>query len=126
VSTAPVIDYSVGVFTSQANFIVTEQKTTSVERLNNEGPEQFALYRNYPNPFNPSTQITFTLPSDGHARIRVFNILGQVVATLMDGYTTAGTHVVSFEAGNVMSSGVYIYELQYKDRIAINKMVLMK
>ena len=126
VSTAPMIDYSVGVFTSQANFIVTEQKTTSVERLNNEGPEQFALYRNYPNPFNPSTQITFTLPSDGHARIRVFNILGQVVATLMDGYTTAGTHVVSFEAGNVMSSGVYIYELQYKDRIAINKMVLMK
>lgn len=126
VSTTSMIDYAIGEFNSQADFIVTEQMTTSVEISTNDLPESFSLYCNYPNPFNPSTQIGFTLPSDGNATMRVFNILGQVVATLVDGYMTAGKHWITFEPGNTLSSGVYVYELKYKGRIAVNKMILMK
>ena len=126
VSTTPVIDYAIGEFDSQADFIVTEQRTTSVEASTSDVPESFSLYRNYPNPFNPSTQIGFNLPSDGKATLRVFNILGQVVATLVDGYLSAGNHWITFEPGSALSSGVYIYELKYNDRIAVNKMILMK
>ncbi|MGD1046858.1 MAG: carboxypeptidase regulatory-like domain-containing protein [Bacteroidota bacterium] len=126
VSTTPVIDYAAGEFDSQADFIITEQMTTSVEISTSDLPESFSLYPNYPNPFNPSTRIGFTLPSDGNATLRVFNILGQVVATLVDRYLTAGKHWVTFEPENALSSGVYIYELKYKDKIAVNKMILMK
>jgi len=126
ITTAPVIDYVLGLFNSEANFTLTEQTTTSVETTTSTLPGSFALYGNYPNPFNPSTQISFTLPSDGIASLRIFNILGQVVATLVDGYMTAGKHSLLFEPGNVLSSGVYVYELKYKDRVAVNKMILMK
>jgi hypothetical protein len=127
VSTTPVIDYSVEEFSSQADFIVTEEQiATSVEASTNDLPASFSLFNNYPNPFNPSTQISFTLPSEGKATLRVFNILGQVVATLVDGYLIAGKHWITFEPGNILSSGVYVYELKYKDRIAVNKMILMK
>jgi hypothetical protein len=125
-STTPVIDYAAGEFSSSADFIITEQITTSIETSTNDLPESFSLDNNYPNPFNPSTQISFTLPSDGKATLCVFNILGQTVATLIDGYLTAGKHHVTFEPGNALSSGIYFYELKYKDRIAVNKMVLMK
>jgi hypothetical protein len=126
VTTAPVIDYAMGVFNSQANFILTEQITTSVETSTVSLPEGFVLYRNYPNPFNPSTQISFDLPAKDYATLRVYNMLGQVVATLVDGTMTAGKHNITFEAGNTLSSGVYVYELRYRDRIAVNKMILMK
>jgi hypothetical protein len=125
-STTPVIDYAAGEFSSPADFIIVEQTTTSVETSTNDLPESFSLDNNYPNPFNPSTQISFTLPSDGKATLRVFNILGQTVATLVDGYLTAGKHQITFEPGNALSSGIYFYELKYKDRIAVNKMILMK
>ena len=126
VSTTPVIDYAAGEFSSSADFIITEQITTSVETSTSDLPESFSLNNNYPNPFNPSTQISFTLPSDGKVTLSVFNILGQTVATLIDGYLTAGKHLVTFEPGSALSSGIYFYELKYKDRIAVNKMVLMK
>ena len=125
-STSPVIDYTTGEFSSPADFIITEQTTTSVETSITNLPVSFSLDNNYPNPFNPSTQISFTLPSDGKATLRVFNILGQTVATLIDGYLTAGKHQVTFEPGNALSSGIYFYELKYKDKIAVNKMILMK
>jgi len=80
ISTAPVIDYAMGLFNSEANFTLTEQATTSVETSTSTLPGSFVLYGNYPNPFNPSTQISFTLPADGIASLRIFNILGQTVA----------------------------------------------
>jgi len=126
ISTAPVIDYAMGLFNSETNFTLTEQATTSVETSTSTLPGSFVLFGNYPNPFNPSTQISFTLPSDGVASLRIFNILGQVVTTLIDGYMTAGKHSVLFEPGSGLSSGVYIYELKFKDRVAVNKMILMK
>ena len=75
-------------------------------------PTDFALMQNYPNPFNPSTSITFSMPQAESVNLSVFNLLGQRVATLLDGVQMAsGQHTVSFDARN-LPTGIYIYQLQ--------------
>jgi len=88
-------------------------------------PSVFSLGQNYPNPFNPSTNITFALPKNGRVTLKVFNTLGQQVATLVDGDYFAGTHEVNFDASS-LSSGVYIYTLSSGDFLAAKKMILLK
>ena len=88
-------------------------------------PVEFALNQNYPNPFNPSTTITFSLPHSANASLKVFDMLGREVATLVNGYTTSGVHEVQFNAANV-SSGVYFYKLTSGDFTQIKKMILVK
>ena len=89
-------------------------------------PRVFKLFNNYPNPFNPSTQIRFSVAKDGFTSLKVINILGQEVATLFEGNTRAGNLLeVTFDAKN-MSSGVYFARLQQGDRISIQKMNLIK
>ena len=77
-----------------------------------ELPDRFALSQNYPNPFNPSTRIGFALPVPAYVTLRVFNVLGQVVATLIGGELhQAGTAEAVFDAGG-LPSGIYYYQLQ--------------
>ena len=84
------------------------------------------LGQNYPNPFNPSTKIEFTLPQDGHALVRVFNTVGQVVATLFDGVAQAGRYYqVSFDASK-LSSGVYYSRLDFNGNHIVKKLLLVK
>lgn len=73
-------------------------------------PSDFAISNNYPNPFNPSTQIKFELPENADVSINVYNIVGQRVATLVNGELQAGFHQATFEADN-LASGVYIARL---------------
>jgi hypothetical protein len=88
-------------------------------------PQTLALHQNYPNPFNPSTQITFDLPSSGSVTLKVYNMVGQEIATLVNGNRPAGSHSVPFEASH-LSSGVYIYRLQVGSTVLTKKMVLLK
>jgi len=88
-------------------------------------PVEFALSQNYPNPFNPSTDIAFSLPKATQTVLKVYNILGQEVATLVNGPMTPGSHTITFDASN-LSSGVYIYRLQAGGLSIAKKMVLMK
>ena len=88
-------------------------------------PGNFTLEQNYPNPFNPSTEITFTLPQASQVSLRVYNLLGQEIATLVDAFRNAGTHRVSFEASN-LPSGMYIYRLESGSHSATRKMMLSK
>ncbi len=88
-------------------------------------PTQFSLGQNYPNPFNPSTTIRYTLPVSGRVAMRVYNILGQAVATLVDGNQNAGTYEVSFNA-SALSSGVYFYRIESGSFAAVKKMMLLK
>ena len=74
-------------------------------------PERVLLYQNYPNPFNPATTIRYGLPGRSHVVLAIFNILGQVVAELVNADLDAGYHEVRFNAGS-LASGVYFYRLQ--------------
>lgn len=88
-------------------------------------PSEFNLSQNYPNPFNPTTMIEFALPVAGNARLQVFNILGQEVATLVDRRFQAGYHEVEFDA-STHPSGIYFYRLTTEEGTATRKMVLVK
>ncbi|HPI37919.1 MAG TPA: T9SS type A sorting domain-containing protein [Ignavibacteriaceae bacterium] len=88
-------------------------------------PQTFSLYQNYPNPFNPYTTIQFSLPKAGRVVLNVFNILGEKVTLLMDEVRDAGTHKVLFD-GRVFASGVYIYTIQFENRILTRKMMMLK
>jgi hypothetical protein len=78
-----------------------------------------------PNPFNPTTTITYTLPASNHVCLRVYDTAGRLVTTLVDGYREAGTHEATFD-GSQMASGVYLYRLQSGEFTASGKMVMVK
>ena len=94
-------------------------------------PERLALLQNYPNPFNPVTAIPFTLPHQAQVRLEVVSLVGQTVATLVDGPMTAGTHTAHWdgtdERGLQVSSGVYFYRLMADQTVVgTRKLVLLK
>jgi uncharacterized protein YegL len=88
-------------------------------------PTAYALAQNYPNPFNPSTSITFDLMEAGKVSLKVYNLVGQQVASLVDGSMDAGRHNINFNA-KALPSGVYIYRLNVNGFVAEKKMLLMK
>ncbi|MCC6397851.1 MAG: T9SS type A sorting domain-containing protein [Bacteroidetes bacterium] len=98
---------------------------TSVQPDLEAVPSAYVLDQNYPNPFNPSTTIRFAVPTDGRVRLRVFSVLGQEVATLVDGVVNAGWHTATF-AGRDLTSGVYFYRLEVDGRQLTQKMMLVK
>lgn len=88
-------------------------------------PESFALGQNYPNPFNPSTKISFALPKDSEVELRVFDLLGREVATLVNGMVKVGQHEVEWQATG-MPSGVYFYRLTTDGFSQSKKLLLLK
>lgn len=88
-------------------------------------PELFTLEQNYPNPFNPSTTIRYSVPQSGEVSLKVFNLLGEEVATLFTGVQQAGNHTVRFNGSN-LASGMYLYRLQMGNLTETKKFVLLK
>jgi hypothetical protein len=88
-------------------------------------PSSIILNQNYPNPFNPSTIITFSLPERTDVSLRIFNVLGEQVAELIDGTVEAGSHEIRFDASN-LPSGIYFYRLQYGSFSETKKMLLLR
>ncbi|MFV1884294.1 MAG: T9SS type A sorting domain-containing protein [Balneola sp.] len=97
----------------------------SVNNEIKEIPNGFNLEQNYPNPFNPSTRIAYSIPASGEVTLEVYNIQGQKVATVVDGFKTAGSHTATFDAAN-LSSGIYVYRLTAGTNTQIKKMMLIK
>jgi hypothetical protein len=91
----------------------------------NELPKEFLLYQNYPNPFNPSTTIKYQISDNGLVKIDVYNLLGEVVATLVNEQKPAGSYQVQFDASR-LASGTYFYKLQEGSFVEIKKMILLK
>jgi hypothetical protein len=106
---------------------INSPAVTSV--ANGLAPQVFALSQNYPNPFNPSTKIEYSLGKAGMVSLKVYNVLGQEVATLVNDRQEAGSYTVSFNTNKGtlgLSSGVYIYRLQAGSFVSTRKLVLMK
>jgi hypothetical protein len=88
-------------------------------------PLAFNLDQNYPNPFNPSTNVKFSVPEAGNVKLSVYNLVGEEVAVLVNGFSQAGTFEVTFDASN-LSTGVYLYKLQSANSVQTKKMMLLK
>jgi hypothetical protein len=89
-------------------------------------PENYLLLRNYPNPFNPSTTVEFSVPSDGDVRLRIFSVLGQEVATLFNNIAMGGVvYRMNFD-GSALVSGLYFARMEFGGRMTVSKMMLLK
>ena len=89
------------------------------------GPKEFKLEQNFPNPFNPTTKIQYQLPTDSRVTLKVYDILGSEVATLVNEEQEAGYKEVQFNGSNI-ASGMYVYRLQANDYISTKKMLMVK
>jgi hypothetical protein len=101
--------------------------TASTGVIGNNGltPDTYTLSQNFPNPFNPTTTINFTLPKDGLVKLVVYDITGKEVKVLANEIRTAGYHSISFDASN-LPSGVYLYKLSAGNFVETKKMILTK
>jgi len=85
----------------------------------------YDLAQNYPNPFNPSTVIKYQLPEQGFVTLKIYDILGREVKTLVNEFKSKGRYSINFNAGN-LASGVYIYRIKVNDFSTAKKLLLMK
>lgn len=124
-----------GVYFDDIEFISLES-TLDVNNIE-QVPDNFSLYQNYPNPFNPITTIKYQLPEESYVSLKIYNILGQEIKTLMEGVQKAGYNTISWDSKNNLgvkvSSGIYIYKLDAKSLsnpdkrfTQIRKMILLK
>ena len=95
------------------------------EESSNESPVDFSLSQNYPNPFNPSSTIQFQIPNSSFVNLKVYDVLGNEVATILNEAKLAGSHTVEFDASQ-LSSGIYYYQLKTGDFVQTKKMTLIK
>jgi len=109
------------IFATEARLNLT---VTSVEDIKSL-PTDFSLEQNYPNPFNPSTTIRYSIPIDNFVTLKVYNLLGQEVAALVNENKVAGNYNITFDASN-LSSGVYLYKLDAGQFSSVKKLTLLK
>jgi photosystem II stability/assembly factor-like uncharacterized protein len=111
-----------GIFktTNGGGFVAVKEKNNNANI-----PKQITLFQNYPNPFNPSTMINYQLPAISYVTLKVYDILGREVKTLINGIQQAGTHSVSFNAAG-LSSGVYFYRLNSANFVQTKKLMVIK
>jgi hypothetical protein len=88
-------------------------------------PKEFVLYQNYPNPFNPITKIKYSIPKESVVTIKVFDILGNEVRTLISEKQEQGNYEIDFEGGD-LASGIYLYKMQAGTFSQVKKMLILK
>jgi hypothetical protein len=111
-------------FSIQSGFWFANQTPVGVED-EELIPTVYELYQNFPNPFNPSTKIKYSIPEASHVLIEIFNLLGEKIASLVNTEQKAGFYTVDFNA-SFLSSGFYIYRIQANNFVKVKKMVLLK
>ncbi|HED07118.1 MAG TPA: T9SS type A sorting domain-containing protein [Ignavibacteria bacterium] len=98
---------------------------TDVENDRNNLPTNFALEQNYPNPFNPSTTIKYDLPKEGFVTLKVYDMLGREVATLVNKEQSAGRYIITFDASG-LASGIYFYRISAGKFLQTKKLILLR
>jgi ligand-binding sensor domain-containing protein len=105
--------------------VYREGGVVSVSEAPEEVPGNFILYQNYPNPFNPSTTIQYQLPGAGFVTLKIYDLLGREIFTLVNKEQTAGRYEVNFNASN-LASGIYFYQIKSSSFVLTKKMVYLK
>lgn len=125
-------NYTTGWTPAFQNLLVTASiaTVTSVERISEDVPSAFSLDQNYPNPFNPSTTIRYSIPLESEVKLRVYDLLGKEVRTLVNEKQSPGTFEVKWDGknnrGEPLSSGIYFYRLESGSFVATKKLMLLK
>jgi hypothetical protein len=101
------------------------QMITSLDHVTTELPQEFLLFQNFPNPFNPSTAIRYELPKSSHVTLSVFDVLGRDVSVLVNEGEQPGVYSVRFD-GSGLASGMYFYRLQAGDFVQTRRLLLLK
>jgi hypothetical protein len=121
-------------FTADGNYVSNFSHNTSFTDIQWPGatsvddlivPDKLMLSQNYPNPFNPTTSIEYSVPNSEFVILKVYDILGNEVATLVNDFIQAGTHRITFNAAD-LASGIYVYKIVYGNKSLVNKMLLLK
>ena len=121
-----VVPNSEEIFTASGEYDVEEViVANSNTLLSVVEPSSFELGAAYPNPFNPSTSLDLSMPSEGFVSIQAYNLVGQVVGTIAEGNMSAGTHSFTWDASD-LSSGVYLVKAEYAGSIKTQKVMLLK
>lgn len=97
----------------------------SVDQEDSEIPTELVLKQNFPNPFNPSTLIEYSIPVSSFVELTVYDLSGRIIESLVSSNQSAGNHQVNFNASN-LASGIYIYQLRANGLVVTNKMTLIK
>ncbi len=108
----------------QQSYKTTVTNTVGIQNQN-QIAEEYSLSQNYPNPFNPTTNINFSIPADQHVSLKIYNSMGQEVATYVDEFLKAGVYNAAFD-GTSLSSGIYFYTLKTNNFVETKKMMLVK
>ncbi len=120
------VETSIAKIESDKN-IITKQNSEISENLeiNSKPINQYLLFQNYPNPFNPTTTISYQLPKDEFVKLKVYDMLGNEIITLVKGYKTSGRYNIDFDGSN-LASGIYFYRLSVDNFFDTKKFILMK
>jgi len=116
---------SMGSSYSTSDAVLLDSYVAGINEFNGNTINNYVLMQNYPNPFNPNTTISYQLPKSGQVTIKVYDVLGNEVKTLVNEYKPAGEYSVNFDAGK-LSSGVYIYRITAGGYTSAKKMTLIK
>lgn len=112
------------------SFVVGVISSVEDDNIENEIPSKFSLFPNYPNPFNTETIIRYDIPQNGFVSIKVFNILGQEIVTLIEKFQQPGKYSIRWDGrdkfGRYVASGVYVYSISIKNYNVSKKMVFLK
>ena len=105
--------------------LYTYMQVTGITEQSKTIPKSFSLSQNYPNPFNPSTVINYALPKESFVTIKVYDLLGREVKTLVNENKSAGSYSINFNSAN-LSSGIYFYSMTAGDFVHTKKLILLK
>jgi len=120
-----IINIFTNILANQFITAIEDQDITGIDEESSNLPEKFKLYQNYPNPFNPSTIIKYKLPESSHIVLKIYNLTGQKVATLVNEFQTAGEHEITWQPEG-LPSGLYFYKIQAGDFSEAKKLILQK
>jgi len=115
---------------SKITFAIPTSVDDRTQKLITNVLQTFALLPNYPNPFNPTTTITYTIPQSNVVAVRIYDVTGRLITTLYDAYQEAGEHRIIWNgknsAGQLVSSGMYISEIRFEGSVITRKMMMLK